>query len=172
VVSLKLLCCCSLESSGLHLYVLNCTSYCVHIKVLPMEESVRVSKIVLSLINYRWLSHCLPYFVAFTNLRMRWLGHIVCIGGKRNACRFWFGSLKLCKCLESLDIDWRMILLLFLKKLVVKVQTGYIWCSVGSIDGLLWTSNLGLTQNVGNFFDQLPKKHSAPWSEWVSELVS
>jgi hypothetical protein len=41
---------------------------------------------------------------------MRWIGHIACMGGMRNAYKFWLGNLKGRDHAEDLGIDGRIIL--------------------------------------------------------------
>jgi hypothetical protein len=48
--------------------------------------------------------------------RMRWVGHVACMGAKRNAYRFWWESQKERDHQEDLDVGGRIILNWIVKK--------------------------------------------------------
>ena len=55
--------------------------------------------------------------------RMRWAGHVACIGARTGVYSVWWGSLKERDYLEDLVVDWRVILKWILNK--VRQVTGY-----------------------------------------------
>jgi hypothetical protein len=69
--------------------------------------------------------------------RMRWAGHVACMGDRRGAYRVWWGDLKETDHLKDLSIDGRIILKWILNKWDGWTCTGLIWLRIGTGGGLL-----------------------------------
>jgi hypothetical protein len=54
--------------------------------------------------------HCSPCIIKMKSRRIRWAGHVACMGQKGNAYRFLVGKLEGKRPLEYLDVGGRVIL--------------------------------------------------------------
>jgi hypothetical protein len=68
--------------------------------------------------------------------RMRWVGHVACMGEERKCTRFWWEDPKEAHS-EDLGIDGRMGSKWILGRLAGRVWSGVTWLRVGTGGGLL-----------------------------------
>jgi len=64
--------------------------------------------------------------------RMRWAGHVGCMGGGEVYTGFWCGNLRERDHLGDPGIDWRTVLRWIFRKWDVRVWTGSIWLRIGT----------------------------------------
>ena len=63
--------------------------------------------------------------------RMRWVGHVACMGDRRGS-GFWWGNLRERDYLDGTDVDERIILRWILRKWDGGAGTGLIWVRIGT----------------------------------------
>jgi hypothetical protein len=68
---------------------------------------------------------------------MRWAGHVAHMGEKRNAYRILVGKPEGKRPYK--DVGRRIILKHVLEKYGRVIWTGFIWLTIGTSGGLLWT---------------------------------
>jgi hypothetical protein len=69
--------------------------------------------------------------------RMKWTGHVACMGEMRGADRFWWGNLVARDHMEDPGTDWSIILKWIVKKWDEETWTGLLWLRIGTGGGLL-----------------------------------
>jgi hypothetical protein len=69
--------------------------------------------------------------------RMRWTGHVACMGEGRNVCRVLVGNPKGKKHLKEQGVDGRVVSKWTLGRLVGGVWSGFTWLGIGTVGGLL-----------------------------------
>jgi hypothetical protein len=69
--------------------------------------------------------------------RMRWTGHVACIGDMRNAYKIWSENLVGCDLMEDLSIDGRQILEWILRKFCGKLWVEFIQFRMETSDRFL-----------------------------------
>jgi len=67
---------------------------------------------------------------------MRWAGHVACLGKGELHTGFWWGELRERKHLVDIVVDGKTILNWILRK-KAPARSGFIWCRIGTRDGLL-----------------------------------
>ena len=70
--------------------------------------------------------------------RMRWAGHVACMGQDRGCTGCWWGSLRERAHFGDQVIDGRIILRWIFRKLEGVVETGWGWLKIGTGGGHLW----------------------------------
>jgi hypothetical protein len=81
--------------------------------------------------------YCSPNIVrAIKSRRMRWAGHVACMGERRGAHRVLVGKPEKIDNLEDPGVDWRIILKWIFRKWD-GAWTGLIWLRIGTGGGLL-----------------------------------
>jgi hypothetical protein len=79
-----------------------------------------------------------PNIVRVTNSRrMRWVGHVACMGREAAYTGFWWGNVKERDQLGDPGVDVRIILRRMLKKCDAGTWTGSIWLRIGTGGGHL-----------------------------------
>jgi hypothetical protein len=68
------------------------------------------------------------------SIRIRWSGHVARMGESRGAYRVWHGNVRKRDHLESLGVDWRIILKCILKG---NGGMGWVWLIIGKDGGRL-----------------------------------
>ena len=82
--------------------------------------------------------YSLPNIIQVIKLRrMRWAGHVACMGGGEVHTGFWWGSLRERDHLEDQGIGGRIILRWVFRKQDVGAWSGLIWLSIGTGGGHL-----------------------------------
>jgi hypothetical protein len=69
--------------------------------------------------------------------RLRWVGHVACMGKEEFYKGFWCGNLRERDHLENPSVDGRIILRLIFRKWVEEAKTGLIWLRIGTGGGQL-----------------------------------
>jgi len=64
--------------------------------------------------------------------RMRWVGHVACMGERRGYAGFWWGNLRERDHLGDPGLDGRIILRWIFRKWDVEVLTGLSWLRMGA----------------------------------------
>jgi hypothetical protein len=72
--------------------------------------------------------------------RMRWAGHVKCMGGEENT-GFWWRNLRERDDLEDPGIDGRLILRRIFRKWDVVIWIGSIWLRIGTVAGTCGCGN-------------------------------
>ena len=90
--------------------------------------------------NYimRSLMICTPHPIlcrVIKSRRMRWAGHVVCMGGAEAYTGLWWGSLRERDHLGDPGIDGRIILRWIFRKWDVVIWTGSSWLRIGTGGG-------------------------------------
>jgi hypothetical protein len=82
--------------------------------------------------------YCSPNIVPMIkSSRLRWAGHVACMGRRDVYTGFWWGNLRERDHLEDPAVNGRIILKLLLRKWDGKAWTGLIWLKIGTGGGLL-----------------------------------
>ena len=71
------------------------------------------------------------------SVRIRWAGHVACMGRREMCTGFWWGNLSERDHLEDPGVDGRIMLRWILRKLGLGVWTGWIWLRIGTGGGHL-----------------------------------
>ena len=69
--------------------------------------------------------------------RMRWAGHVACMGEGRGVHRVLKGKPEEIDHWKDPDVDWRMIIIRWIFGKWEGVQTGWIWLRIGTDGGHL-----------------------------------
>jgi hypothetical protein len=69
--------------------------------------------------------------------KIRWAGHVTCMGETRNACMFWWDSQKERDHYEDQYVGGWTILKWILERYDGMVWIGLIWLRIGTLGGLL-----------------------------------
>jgi hypothetical protein len=64
--------------------------------------------------------------------RIRWVGHVACMGESRDVYRVLVGEPEGKRSLEDPGIDWRIILRQNFRKWNVRARTGLMWLRTGT----------------------------------------
>jgi hypothetical protein len=67
-------------------------------------------------------------------LRMRWMGHVACLGDMRNAYKIFVGKPEGMNHLEDVNIDGKIMFEWYLGKEGGRMCTGFIWLRIGASD--------------------------------------
>ena len=88
--------------------------------------------------------------------RMRWTGHVACMGRGKAYTGFLWGNLRERDHLENPGVNGRIILRWIFRRWDVGVWTGSSWLRIGTVDGHLWMRwwTFGL-HYMREFFDHL-----------------
>jgi hypothetical protein len=64
--------------------------------------------------------------------RMKWSGHVACIGAMRNTYKVLVGKLEGKESLGRLRLRWKHNIKIAFEKLGVRMWTGFMWFRVGT----------------------------------------
>jgi len=103
----------------------------------PKRDEVRVEWRKLHNEELNDLYCSLNIFRVIKSRKMRWAGHVACMGERRDVYSVLVGKLRERDHLEVPGVDGRIILKWIFKNLDVGVWTGSSWLRIGSVGGLL-----------------------------------